>query len=185
MLRIENDIWEKIRDGDSSAFEDLYDRFAGAMFSLSLEILGDLWEAEEVIQDIFSILCRKPEAYSPQKGKFSSWLLVLTRNRSIDRYRSRKRRLDHGETDEILHSRPDQNDKDGADNATASDEREHLNRAFSTLPPDQKKVLELSYFKGMNQQSIAELLNISLGTVKSRTRLGIEKLRNSLSNLRL
>ena len=134
----ENDIWEKIRDGDSSAFEHLYDCFAGAMFSLSLEILGDRWEAEEVIQDIFSILWRKPEAYSPKKGKFTSWLLVLTRNRSIDRYRSRKRRLDHGETDEILNTRPDQNDQGGAESATASDERDHLNRAFSTLPPDQK-----------------------------------------------
>jgi RNA polymerase sigma-70 factor (ECF subfamily) len=93
MLKIENNIWEKIRDGDSLAFEQLYDGFAGAMFSLSLEILGDRWEAEEVIQDIFAVLWRKPDAYSPKKGKFSSWLLVLTRNRSIDRYRSRKRRL--------------------------------------------------------------------------------------------
>ena len=185
MLKIKNDLWEKIKDGDSSAFEELYDGFAGAMFSLSLEILGDRWEAEEVIQDIFSVLWKKPEAYSPKKGKFTSWLLVLTRNRSIDRYRSRKRRLDRGETDEILQSRPDQSDKDGAEKATVSDEREHLNRAFSNLPPEQRKVLELSYFKGMNQQSIAEFLDISLGTVKSRTRLGIEKLRNSLSNLRI
>ena len=185
MLRVENEIWEKMRDGDSSAFEHLYDCFAGAMFSLSLEILGDRWEAEEVIQDIFSILWRKPEAYSPKKGKFSSWLLVLTRNRSIDRYRSRKRRLDRGETDEILQSRPDQKHRDGADQATETDEREHLHRAFSTLPNEQKKVLEMSYFKGMNQQEIAEYLDLSLGTVKSRTRLGIEKLRNSLANLRL
>jgi RNA polymerase sigma-70 factor (ECF subfamily) len=185
MLKIENNIWEKIRDGDSLAFEQLYDGFAGAMFSLSLEILGDRWEAEEVIQDIFAVLWRKPEAYSPKKGKFSSWLLVLTRNRSIDRYRSRKRRLDRGETDEILQSRPDQANKDGAEKATASDEREHLNRAFSNLPPEQRKIIELSYFKGMNQQEIAEKLNLSLGTVKSRTRLGIEKLRNSLSTLRL
>ena len=69
MLKIENEIWEKIRDRDSSAFESLYDRFSGAMFSLSLEILGDRWEAEEVIQDIFSVLWKKPEAYSPQKRK--------------------------------------------------------------------------------------------------------------------
>jgi RNA polymerase sigma-70 factor (ECF subfamily) len=62
---------------------------------------------------------------------------------------------------------------------------EHLNRAFSNLPPEQRKIIELSYFKGMNQQEIAEKLDLSLGTVKSRTRLGIEKLRNSLSTLRL
>ena len=111
MQKIENEVWERIHNGDISAFEELYDGFAKVMFSLSIEILGDRWEAEEVIQDIFSILWKKPEAYSPAKGKFSSWLLVLTRNRSIDRYRSRKRRLDRGETDEILSSRPDQMDK--------------------------------------------------------------------------
>jgi hypothetical protein len=77
-----------------------------------------------------------------------------------------------GETDEILQSRPDQQDRDGAEQATASDEREHLNRAFSHLPNEQREVIELSYFKGMNQQEISEHLNISLGTVKSRTRLG-------------
>jgi len=185
MFKVENEIWSKIQKGDVAAFEELYDGFAGAMFSLSLEILSDRWEAEEVIQDIFSFLWKKPDAYSPQKGKFSSWLLVLTRNRSIDRYRSRKRRIDRGETDEILQSRPDQKDRDGADQATASDERDHLNRAFAHLPNEQREVLELSYFKGMNQQEISKYLNISLGTVKSRTRLGIEKLRNSLSTLRI
>ena len=185
MFKVENEIWSKIQKGDESAFEELYDGFAGAMFSLSLQILSDRWEAEEVIQDIFSSLWKKPDAYSPKKGKFSSWLLVLTRNLSIDRYRSRKRKLDRGETDEILQSRPDQQSRDGAEQATVSDEKEHLNRAFSNLPKEQLEVIELSYFKGMNQQDIARYLNISLGTVKSRTRLGIEKLRNSLSTLRL
>jgi RNA polymerase sigma-70 factor (ECF subfamily) len=93
--------------------------------------------------------------------------------------------LDRGETDEILQSRPDQKDRDGAEQATATDEHEHLHRAFQGLPNEQSQVLELSYFKGMNQVEIAKKLGISLGTVKSRTRLGIEKLRNSLSTLRL
>ena len=185
MPELDSKIWSKIKDGDSTAFEELYDQFATVMFSLALQILNDRWEAEEVIQDIFAVLWKKPDAYSPTKGKFSSWLLVLTRNRSIDRYRSRKRRLDRGESDDILQSRPDQKDRDGAEHATASDEHEHLHRAFSVLPDEQRRVLELSYFKGMNQVEIAEKLDISLGTVKSRTRLGIEKLRNSLSTLRL
>lgn len=184
MLKIENDIWEKIRDGDSLAFEQLYDGFAGAMFSLSLEILGDRWEAEEVIQDIFAFLWRKPEAYAPEKGKFSSWLLVLTRNRSIDRFRSRKRRLDRGEPDDILSGRVDQNAADGAVAATTSDEHSHLRQAFGKLPPEQIKVLELSYFRGLNHEEISQTLELSLGTVKSRIRLGIEKLRHTLSTLR-
>ena len=184
MSVITNEIWYRIKDGDSSAFGELYDGFAGAMFSLSLEILGDRWEAEEVIQDVFSHLWRKPESFTPEKGKFSSWLLVITRNRSIDRYRSRKRRLDRGESEEKLVQKPDTSSLDGADGATQSDERSHLRNAFKELPEDQRRVLELSYFKGLNHQEISELLELSLGTVKSRIRLGIEKLRNSLSTLR-
>ena len=184
MPRIENEIWTRIKDGDSAALGELYDGFAAAMFSLSLEILRDRWEAEEVIQDVFSYLWRKPEAFSPDKGKFSSWLLVLTRNRSIDRYRSRKRRVDRNESDDILSSRSDQTQRDVAGEAVSSDERAHLRLAFSELPEDQRKALELSYFGGMNHVEISELLDLSLGTVKSRIRLGVEKLRYSLSSLR-
>jgi RNA polymerase sigma-70 factor (ECF subfamily) len=185
MPRIENEIWSRIRGGDSAAFAELYDGFAAAMFSLSLQILNDRWEAEEVIQDVFAYLWRKPDAFSPKKGKFSSWLLVLTRNRSIDRYRSRKRRTDKAENDEILGSRSDPSQKDASDEATASDERAYLREAFSELPEEQRKVLELSYFKGMNHMEISELLDLSLGTVKSRIRLGVEKLRYALSSLRI
>ena len=185
MPRIENEIWSRIREGDSVAFAELYDGFASAMFSLSLQILNDRWEAEEVIQDVFSYLWRKPDAFSPEKGKFSSWLLVLTRNRSIDRYRSRKRRTDRAENDEILGSRSDPSQKDASDEATDNDERAHLREAFSELPDEQRRVLELSYFKGMNHVEIAERLDLSLGTVKSRIRLGVEKLRYALSSLRI
>ena len=185
MPRIENEIWSRIKEGDSAAFGELYDGFASAMFSLSLQILNDRWEAEEVIQDVFAYLWRKPDAFSPEKGKFSSWLLVLTRNRSIDRYRSRKRRTDKAENDEILGSRSDPSQKDASAEATASDERAHLCEAFSALHEEQRRVLELSYFKGMNHMEIAELLDLSLGTVKSRIRLGVEKLRYALSSLRI
>ena len=185
MPKIENEIWSRIREGDSVAFAELYDGFASAMFSLSLQILNDRWEAEEVIQDVFSYLWRKPDAFSPEKGKFSSWLLVLTRNRSIDRYRSRKRRTDKAENDEILGSRSDPSQKDASDEATDNDERLLAPEAFSELPDEQRRVLELSYFKGMNHMEIAERLDLSLGTVKSRIRLGVEKLRYALSSLRI
>ncbi|MEC7542925.1 MAG: sigma-70 family RNA polymerase sigma factor [Verrucomicrobiota bacterium] len=185
MPRIENEIWTRIKEGDSAAFAELYDGFASAMFSLSLQILNDRWEAEEVIQDVFSYLWRKPDSYSPSKGKFSSWLLVITRNRSIDRYRSRKRRLDRGQSDEVLNQKEDFSQTDGAEEATLNDERKQLRVAFRLLPPDQRQVLELSYFKGFNHKEISEKLDLSLGTVKSRIRLGVEKLRNSLSTLRL
>ena len=85
MSPIETTHWERIRDRKPDSLADLYDGFAGAMFSLALEVLGDRWEAEEVTQDVFAYVWKNPKAYSPVKGKFSSWLLVITRNRSIDR----------------------------------------------------------------------------------------------------
>jgi RNA polymerase sigma factor (sigma-70 family) len=94
-------------NGESAALGELYDALGGILFSLSFRILNDRWESEEVVQDVLSNLWRKPTAYSPQKGKLHSWLLTLVRNRSIDRYRSRSRRKDVVEIDEvILHTKP-------------------------------------------------------------------------------
>ena len=184
MSPIETIHWEKIRDRAPDSLADLYDGFAGALFSLALEILGDRWEAEEVVQDVFAYVWKKPESYSPEKGKFSSWLLVITRNRSIDRMRSRKRKVVHGEPIEALSNRQDHSFEDGAEHAVRSDERSSIKDAFGQLPPDQREVLELAYFSGLNHQEISEQLNLSLGTVKSRIRLGMEKLRRALASLR-
>ena len=78
MSPIETIHWERIRDRAPDSLADLYDGFAGAMFSLALEILGDRWEAEEIIQDVFAYVWKKPESYSPEKGKFSSCLLYTS-----------------------------------------------------------------------------------------------------------
>ena len=184
MSPIETIHWERIRDRSPYSLADLYDGIAGAMFSLALEILGDRWEAEEIIQDVFAYVWKKPESYSPEKGKFSSWLLVITRNRSIDRIRSRKRKVVHGEPIEALSNRQDHSTEDGAEHASRADEQTSIRNAFAQLPEDQREVLELSYFKGLNHQEISEQLELSLGTVKSRIRLGMEKLRRLLAGLR-
>ncbi len=184
MSPIESIHWERIRDRAPDSLADLYDGFAGAMFSLALEILCDRWEAEEVIQDVFAYVWKKPESYSPEKGKFSSWLLVITRNRCIDRIRSRKRKVVHGEPIEALSNRQDYSSVDGAEHASRTDEQTSILKAFDQLPDDQREVLELSYFKGLNHQEISDHLNLSLGTVKSRIRLGMDKLRRALAGLR-
>lgn len=136
MPTTEKDLWYRLKDRDFCAFCELYDDFAEAIFSLSLEILSDRWEAEEVVLDIFALLWRKPKSCVPEKGKFSDWLLDLTRNRCIDRVRSRKRMFDHGESDKILSGREDHNAADGTEQATASDEKSHRRRAFSKHPPE-------------------------------------------------
>jgi RNA polymerase sigma-70 factor (family 1) len=184
MSPIDTTHWENIRDRATDSLANLYDGFAGVMFSLALEVLGDRWEAEEVVQDVFAYVWKKPEAYSPLKGKFSSWLLVITRNRCIDRLRSRKRKVVRDEPIETLSNRQDLASADGAEEATRADEREQIRSAFEQLPEEQREAIELSYYKGLNHQEISEVLNLSLGTVKSRIRLGMEKLRRSLTGLR-
>ncbi|MBT3468206.1 MAG: sigma-70 family RNA polymerase sigma factor [Opitutae bacterium] len=185
MLENGEQIWTRIVHGESAALGELYDVLGGILYSLSFRILNDRWESEEVVQDVLSSLWRKPDAYSPKKGKLHSWLLTLVRNRSIDRYRSRSRRKDIVEIDEvILHTKPDLGATNAGDEAERSDERTALKKAFKSLPDDQQTILELSYFKGLSHSEIADATGLSLGTVKSRIRLGVEKLRRILSDLR-
>ena len=138
MALIDNELWSRIHSKDESIAE-LYDNFSSAMFFSSYQILNNQWESEEVIQDIFSCIWRKPEAFS-QKGKFSSWLLVLTRNRINDRYRSRKRRGYILLNLMKFFYRDDPTQIDSADQAVKSDEFSNLREAFSRIPPRSTKV---------------------------------------------
>ena len=176
----EQKVWERITAGDGTALAELYDSIGTRLFSLSFQILHDRWDAEEVVQDAFAALWKNPHSYSPQKGKLSSWLMVLVRNRSIDRYRSRKRRKDTTSIEVSLEVQPQDENEDVVSSASQTDEKKLLGAAIQKLPKKQLRVLELSYFKGMTHPEIAEELGVSLGTVKSRIRLGVEKLRNSL-----
>jgi RNA polymerase sigma-70 factor (ECF subfamily) len=176
----EQKVWERITAGDGTALAELYDSIGTRLFSLSFQILHDRWDAEEVVQDAFAALWKNPRSYSPQKGKLSSWLMVLVRNRSIDRYRSRKRRKDTTSIEVSLEVQPQDENEDVVSSASQTDEKKLLGAAIQKLPKKQLRVLELSYFKGMTHPEIAEELGLSLGTVKSRIRLGVEKLRNSL-----
>ena len=178
----EENFWERISTGDTSALAELYDSIGTKLFSLSYQILNDRWDAEEVVQDAFAALWKKPQAFNPQKGKLTSWLMVLVRNRSVDRYRSRKRRKDTTSLDTVLEVHPADESEDIPSSASQTDEKQLLGSAIKNLPPKQIKVLKLSYFKGLTHPEIAQELGISLGTVKSRIRLGVEKLRLSLPN---
>ena len=159
---------------------ELYDTIGTKLFSLSYQILNNRWDAEEVVQDAFTALWKKPQAFNPQKGKLTSWLMVLVRNRSVDRYRSRKRRKDTTSIEVSLEVQPVDESIDIATSASQTDENQLLGNAIERLPAKQLIVLKLSYFKGLTHPEIAQELGISLGTVKSRIRLGVDKLKQSL-----
>ena len=180
MKEEEEKFWEKISRGDASALAELYDTIGTKLFSLSYQILNNRWDAEEVVQDAFTALWKKPQAFNPQKGKLTSWLMALVRNRSVDRYRSRKRRKDTTSIEVSLEVQPVDESIDIATSASQTDENQLLGNASEKLPPKQLTVLKLSYFKGLTHPEIAQELGISLGTVKSRIRLGVDKLKQSL-----
>lgn len=170
---------------EAAAFDVLYDRYVDLVYSASLRVLGDPQLAEDATQDVFVRLWRRPEAYTADRGRFLSWFMSVVRNRAVDELRSRGRRqrleglgaADH--SDDVLAGTP-AHDGDPELEAEQGEARTAIRAALSSLPRDQRLALELAYFSGMTQQEIALALHEPLGTVKTRIRLGMQKLRRAL-----
>ena len=167
---------ERIAGRDAHALADLYDRFAPVALALASRVLGDRSEAEDVLQTVFTRVWQEAGRYDATKGSVATWLLSWIRNASIDRLR-RREALQRA----TLHS-VDRAPAPGHDDAAVdvSEEKEKLARAVADLPPDQRQVIELAYFEGLSQTQIAQRLGEPLGTVKTRMRLGMNKLRQAL-----
>ena len=164
---------------DQGALETLYDRYGDYVYSVCLRMVGDVQLAEDLTQEVFLRLWRRPDLYDVSRGRFVTWLLSVARNRSIDERRSRGRRFRH-ETppslaaEEMLATVPA---AEGDDAAIRSDERIVIERALQNLPQEQRLAIHLAYYGGYTQQEIAQGLHQPLGTVKTRIRLGLQKLR--------
>lgn len=173
---------------DEIAFGVMYDRYVDLVYSASLRVLSDSQLAEDATQDIFVRLWRRPESFIPERGRFLSWLMSVVRNRAVDELRARGRRLRRetivtttsGEDDQIA-MLPAGDADDPILAAQLHEEQVLVRSALTTLPPEQRMALELAYFRGLTQQEIASTLHEPLGTVKTRIRLGMQKLRRSLS----
>ena len=164
---------------DQRALETLYDRYGDYVYSVCLRMVGDVQLAEDLTQEVFLRLWRRPDLYDVRRGRFITWLLSVARNRSIDERRSRGRRFRY-ETppsltgEELLAAA---STADGADTAVLSEERVIIEKALAALPVEQRLAIQLAYFGGYTQQEIARGLHQPLGTVKTRIRLGLQKLR--------
>ncbi len=171
---------------DVRAFEALYDRYGNLVYSVCLRVLGDVQAAEDVVQEVFLRVWRKPGRYDSSRGRFPTWLLSVARNRAIDEHRSRGRRqrFEAGSTpleSDGLHSGEAD---DPALSAVLADERVAVRRALAELPPEQRSAIELAYYRGYTQQEIAEAQGEPLGTIKTRVRLGMQKMRAALADMR-
>ncbi len=185
----DHELMDRLCARDLNAFEALYDRYGDLVYSVVLRVVGDGYVAEDLTQDVFLRLWRKPEQFDINRGKFVTWLLSIARNRSIDERRSHSRRLRHealpatAEEEDVIPSNSDADDPALA--TIVADDRAAVRRALEVLPPEQRLAIHLAYFGGLTQQEIANKLGQPLGTVKTRIRLGMQKMRGALEDRRL
>jgi RNA polymerase sigma-70 factor (ECF subfamily) len=175
----DEDLLTLIERGDAEAFEVIYDRHSRVAFSLAFRLLGDRQSAEDLVQDSFLAVWRGAAGFASSRGSVRNWLLSILHNRGVDRLRTlgaMSRRQEALEQVELR--RPDEPDAAalGIGRALAGSVREEL----GSLPAEQHEVLKLAYYGGFTHHEIAEMLSLPLGTVKSRMRLGLDRLRRGL-----
>jgi RNA polymerase sigma-70 factor (ECF subfamily) len=173
--------------GDEAALGELHDRFAPLLHSVALRIVGDADDAEEVLEETFWQAWRQAARYQEGRGGIGTWLVMMARSRAVDRLRSRRR-----VREERWAELPEPSDAEAADtpgavtpleSAQADEVRRVVAQAVARLPPEQRETVELAYFRGMSQTEIAQATGQPLGTVKTRARLALMKLRDSLAVL--
>jgi len=168
---------------DRQAFEEIYDRYGDLVYSTALRVLRDTHLAEDISQETFVRLWRKPESYVAERGRFLTWLISVTRNRAVDevRARGRRQRYETASPEEQERELPAGTANDPVLNADLAEQRRVVRAALAELPAEQRQVIELAFFGGLTQQEIADRLAQPLGTVKTRVRLGMQKLRAALA----
>jgi RNA polymerase sigma-70 factor (ECF subfamily) len=179
-LLADEELMQLVSQGDPLAFETIYDRHGGPAFSLAYRMVGNRPAAEDAVQEAFLSIWRSRMRYESERGSVRSWILGIVHHRTIDSLRRNlvhDRRRGSAEGIEERHEAPERTDVE----AVRRDEARSVRAALDTLPGDQNQVIELAYFGGFTHSQIAEMLNMPIGTVKGRMRLGLDKLRRELT----
>jgi RNA polymerase sigma-70 factor (ECF subfamily) len=161
-----------LKSGDQGAMAQLYDRYSSLVYAVALRVLCDTGAAEDVLQEVFLQLWRRPSAFDSARGSLGSWLAVITRNRAIDSIRKRRPETDIENV--VLSVSPDFAGE--ADRATAA---EKVRGVMGAMAPAQRSALEMAYWEGMSHSEIADKTGEPLGTVKTRIRAGLIALRKA------
>ena len=177
----DHQLLERIAAKDKDALNILYNRYMTPVYSLSLHMLKQPPLAEEVTQDVFLNIWLKAASFNASRGNPRSWIMSVTHHRVVDVIRARRRTytLSDPEGYETLERLPS-SEPSVETQVTQSLDRERIVRALATLPDNQREVIELAYFQGYSQSEMAELLSQPLGTIKTRVRLAMQKLRMTL-----
>lgn len=172
---------QRMAGGDEGALAAFYDRWVSQVYSLVAQMLRDADEAEDVVEETFWQVWQRASSYDPARGTVRTWVLTIARTRALDHLRARQRRPEPVALEELV---PAGDDADPSLDAESRERRQLVMDALAALPTEQRRALELAYFGGFTQTEIAERLAEPLGTVKTRMRLGMRKLRDTLLGLR-
>jgi len=173
---------ERVAAGDQSALATLYDSTNRLIYSLVLRVLSDMSSAEEALIDVYTQVWRQAASYDANRGAPLAWMATVARSRAIDRLRSGWQDQRRKESLDVLGDAP-ANAPSPEESAAASERQKLVREALNVLTPEQRQVIELAYYSGLSHSEIAEKLGQPLGTVKTRTRLGMMKLREALAPL--
>ena len=172
--------FDRMARGDQDALGEIYDRHGRLVYSLAFRIVGDQSDAEDVVQEVFSQAWRQAARYDASRGSVLGWLLTLTRSRAIDRLRGRRSRPQPSSDDRVLNAIPDPAAPADVQVASSAQAAE-IRAAIDGLSVLQRVAIELAFYEGLTHAEIAERLELPLGTVKTRIRQGLLKLRDSLA----
>jgi RNA polymerase sigma-70 factor (ECF subfamily) len=176
----DEELMQLVQDGDPRAFEAVYERHGGAAFSLAYRMVGNRVVAEDVTQEAFLSIWRSRSRYQRERGSVRTWVLGIVHHRTIDALRRNlvhERRRASAEGIEEREEAPERTDVE----VVRRDEARTVRTVLDSLPAEQCRVIELAYFGGFTHTQIAEMLKMPVGTVKGRMRLGLDKMRRSMS----
>ena len=175
------DLFLQLQNGQTDVLAILYDRHAALVYAIALQLLKNTTEAEDLTQDIFLSLTREC-SYDRQRGSLRTYIAIVTRSRALDRLRARSRNQKR-----LCEQSSDENARVELENPIediSQLERSHeVRQALQQLSSNEQEVLKMAYYQGLSQSEIATRLDIALGTVKSRSRRGLLKLRQALVNI--
>mgnify|MGYP003118758172 CR=1 FL=1 len=180
----DRELMARIKARDTAALSELYDNYHRLLFGLILSILKKREESEDILQEVFTTIWEKAEQFDTERGTVYTWIVSLTRNKSIDRLRSKvykeqKKQSVSLNDEDVFHPLYSE-ETDPLENTILTDRAKRLHNALTEISAKQRKVLQVAYFNGMSQREIADEFDIPLGTVKTRMRDGMMKLREIL-----
>ncbi len=177
--RLASQLLAGVAAGERQSFSQLYDRFSGLLNAIALNLLSETTEVEDVLQDVFVKIWNRAHLYSDSKGNAVSWLIVITRNTALNRLRSKRRNTAAMERAAQEPGLFESSESTNAyEHSVANESAISVHRALTALPEEQQVVLRLAFAQGLTHDEIAGRLNMPLGSVKSRLRRGLARMRD-------